>query len=1070
MTAAPGTTAPPGPRRLLTLTGTDPCTGLSRDGTAFVHLTDRTLSCRDDTGRVLWSAAGEGLPAAVAWGPDGGEVFVLRAGRVEVYDGDSGVLADDGFPVPAGADTLTVSPDGLWLACAGDGVLVHHRGTLTSTPLPTVDPVIALAWDPQGRQLCLATATALQLWSVSPVRMDFAPCTGRTGITALAWSPDRDVLAFADATGLHLVDRATGRPLADASVSGAVVGLGFSRTGRYVVAATDQEALLVLDRALERVATLPARATSPRDLSVSATGRVLVTAGAGTELWELPDAAPYRAERRVGVLLRGWAAAMCRSVGRSLPALRDRAPRITGQTLLNDGGDGLWAPAVAASTRDGRWLLETEPGSLAALHTGRNDAHRQPSTPTGRNDAHRQPSTPTGRADTRRQITTATGPGGAHDLELSPTAPDLLACASREGQAGLTVLDLASGEARAVLEGGQGPAWCPAPTTDGSATLVVPEPGPAPTHLFVHVLDARGTPAQQRKSLHLPQGTGRPCWSPDGTTLAAGTLGAVMLWHMPRRERARRLPLPSGAFATRVAWSPDGSRLAATPPAGQGSLVVWSTLTWRVQREFGAPGGRGWAPALAWSPDGSLLAAPGPGADTTVVEVWDVGRGTVAMTLEGAPGLGPVWAVRWDRDGHRLAVTHSGGRTVVWELQTSAEATEPGPRLPESPDYLAELGAMAAAVDAAVPLAALADISALLRPAPPPGRRIVHRSPAARALRDLGWPRSAHPALSALVASRLPGDARYVPPPGVPLQELRTTLEWGLRGSAEQPERPSVTGDELAAALDRVDRELLPLLALLGPDAVREDPALPLRLADGPWASAAEAAARLPDLPSRLPVLLGDDVPGPTTAGAPAQWARHGPPDRLVPSQMALPAPLLNALWAQDALLYRTRRGRLPWTERDAVLVLDTGAAAQGQVGSCLRLCAHLLAAALLEADRAVALVRLDGREAAARLTSASDLRRLWTPVLPEPADPVRAAALARAAARALAAVDSGEPRTLLLTHVHEPSLPVPGALTLRVHYPRHPAPPDGPDTWVLAPEPDGDELRRVLVQILGKL
>ncbi|WP_329341638.1 hypothetical protein OG866_37165 [Streptomyces sp. NBC_00663] len=1043
MTARPEAAVPPGPRRLLSLTGTDPCTGLSRDGTAFLHLTERALSCRDDTGRVLWSAPGEGRPAAVAWGPDGGEVFVLRAGRVEVYDGDSGAPADDGFPVPAGADTLTVSPDGLWVACAGDGVLVHHRGTLVSSPLPTVDPVVALAWDPQGRQLCLATATALQLWSVSPVRMDFAPCTGRTGITALAWSPERDTLAFADAAGLHLVDRTTGRSLADAPLSGAVVALGFSRTGRFLVAATDRDALLVLDRALERVAQLPARITSPRDLSVSATGRLLFTAGAGPELWELPDAAPYRAERRVGVLLRSWAAAMCRSVGRALPALRDRAPRITGQTLLYDAGDALWAPAIAPS-RDGRWVLETAPGSLAPLKAPGPD-------------------------DGRRSVAVATGPGGAHDLELSPGGGELLACASREGQAGLTVLDLGSGEARAVLEGGQGPAWCPAPA-EGSATLVVPEPGPAPTHLFVHVLDARGVPAQQRGSLHLPQGTGRPTWSPDGTVLAAGTLGAVMLWHMPRRERARRLPLPSGAFVTRVAWSPDGSRLAATPPAGQGPSVVWSTLTWRVQREFGAPGGRGWAPALAWSPDGSLLAAPGPGADTTVVEVWDVTRGTVAMTLDEGPERGPVWSVRWSSDGRRLAVTYSGGLTLLWEVRTSPEATEPGPPLPESPAYLAELGTMAAAVDAAVPLDALADIAGLLRPAPSPGRRLLHQSPAARALRNLGWPRSAHPALGALVASRLPGDARYVPPPGVSLQELRTTLEWGLRGSGEPPERPSVTASELAAALDRVGDELLPLLALLGPDAVREDPALPLRLARGPWASAAEAAARIPDLPSRLPVLLGDDVPGPTTAGAPAQWARHGPPDRLVPSQMALPAPLLNALWAQDALLYRTRRGRLPWTERDAVLVLDTGAAAQGQVGSCLRLCAHLLAAALLEADRAVALVHLDGRGAPARLTCASDLRRLWTPVLPEPADPARAAALAREAARGLAAVDSGEPRTLLLTHVHEPPLPVPGALTLRVHYPRHPVPPDGPDTWVLAPEPDGDDLRRVLVRILGRL
>ncbi|MES5823908.1 hypothetical protein [Streptomyces sp. RG80] len=1039
-TEPPGTPAPPAPRRLLSLAGDGPCTGLSRDGTAFLQLAEQALTCRDDTGRVLWSAPGEGLPEAVAWGPDGGEVFVLRGGRVAVYDGDGGAPADDGFAVPTGAHTLAVSPDGLWVACAGGGVLVHHRGTLASAALPTVDPVVALAWDPQGRQLCLATATAVQLWSVSPVRMDFAPSTGRTAVTALAWSPDRDALAFADATGVHLVDRATGRPLADAATDGAVVGLGFSRTGRFLVAATDQGALHILDRALEPVALLPVRAASPRDLSVSPTGRVLV----GPELWELPDAAPYPSERRVGIQLRGWAAAMCRSVGRTLPSLRDRAPRITGPTLLHDGGDRLWAPAVAWSARDGRCLLETEPGTLAALAPGR--------------------------PGTAWTATAATGPGGAHDLELSAGAPELLVCASRDGQTGLTVLAPNGTETPAVLHGGQAPAWCPAPS-EGTATLAVPEPGPAPTHLYVHTLDARGAPARPLRSLHLPQGTGRPGWSPDGTLLAAGTAGAVVLWHMPRLERARRLPLPSGAFGARVAWSPDGSRLAVSPPAGQGPLVVWSTLTWRVQREFGTPGGRGWAPALAWSPDGSLLAAPGPGEATTVVEVWDVGRGTVAMALEpDGPPPGPLWSVRWSPDGRRLATTYSGGRTVLWEVLTSEETTEPGPPLPESPEYLAELGTMAAAVEAAVPLDALVDVSALLRPATPPGRRLVHQSPAARALRDLDWPRAAHPALSAVVASRLPPDPRYAPPPGVPLQELRTTLEWGLRGSGEQPERPSVTAAGLAAALDRVHHELLPLLALLGPDAVCQDPALPLRLANGPWASAAEAAARLPGLPSRLPVPLGDDVPGPTTAGAPAQWARHGPPDRLVPSHMALPAPLLNALWAQDALLYRTRRGRLPWTERDAVLVLDTGAPAQGQVGSCLRLCAHLLAAALLAAERAVALVRLDGLAAPARLTSVGDLRHLWTPVPPEPAAPGRAAALAREAARDLAAVDTGEPRTLLLTHAHEPPLPVPGALALRVHYPRHPVPPDGPDAWVLAPEPDGEELWRVLTQILGRL
>ncbi|MFI9151292.1 hypothetical protein [Streptomyces sp. NPDC053367] len=1037
------TGALPGLRRLLALAGDGPCTGLSHDGTAFVQLGEEALSCRDDTGRVLWSAPVEAAPAAAAWGPDGGEVFTLGSGRVVVRDGDTGTPVGEGFAAPPDAHTLAVSPDGLRVVCAGGGVVVHHRATHGSVAVPAVDPVVAPAWDPQGRQLCLATATALQLWSVAPVRMDFAPCTGRTAVTALAWSPERDALAFADALGVHLVDRTEGRLLAELPFAGVVLGMGFSRTGRFLVVGTDREGVLVLDRALEEVARLPARLASPRDLAVSPTGRVLFAGPGGAELWELPDAAAYPAERRVGVLLRGWAAAMCRSVGRSLPSLRDHAPRAGTPSRLHDGGTALRAPAFAWAADGGRCVLETAPGTLGALRPDRAGAEW--SAPA------------------------ATGPGGAHDLELAPRPWALLACSSRDGRAGLTLLDADSGRLRAVLAGGQAPAWCPEPH-GGGALLAVPEPGPAPTHLYVHTVDAAGRATGSPHSLHLPQGAGRPGWSPDGRLLGAGTLGAVVLWHMPEPSRARRLDLPSGGFAARVAFSPDGSRLAAAPAAGQGSLVVWSTLTWRVQRELGTPGGRGWAPALAWSPDGSLLAAPGPGEGTAVVQVWDVARGTLAMTLEPDAPPGPLWSVRWSPDGRRLATTYTGGRTLLWPVLGSDGPPRPGPRLPESPEYLAEAGAMAAAVDAAVPLSALAELSALLGPAPPPHRAPLHRGPAARALRGLGWPRHAHPALGAVVASRLRPDPRYAPPPGVPVQELRATLEWGLRGGGEPAERTPVTGDDLAAALESTHRELLPLLALLGPDAVAQDPALPLRLAEVPWARAAAEAGRRTGLPPRLPVAHGDDVPGPATAGAPAEWARHGPPDRLVPAQMALPAPLSNALWAQDALLYRTRRGRLPFTERDAVLVLDTSAAAHGQVGSCLRLCAHLLATALMTAGRSVALVRLDARDAPVRLAAPADLRRLWTPVRPEPGDPVRAAALARRAARGLAAADAAEPRTLLLTHPHEPPLPLPGSLTLRVHYPRHPVPADGPDTWVLAPEPGGAELHRVLTAVLGRL
>lgn len=1058
--------------------------GLSPDGTLFLRTEGTTVEAVDDSGRRLWSAglegSGEGAAGSVAavWVADGSEVLVCAGDRGRVLDLHTGVersrfRAVRGTAGPA----VAVSPDGLRTALLSDPrtVTVRHRRTEATVHLSAGDAVADLVWDPGGRLLCVATPTALQLWNPTTRDPYATPCSGRTALHAVAWSPDRRTLAFADALGVHLVDtHGTATPVS-APVP-RVYGLGFSRTGRHLAVA-GSGGVLVLDLALAPVAEIPAAPRLPADFSACAAGRLLVRTEqdgtAGYALWELPDAVEPVTGRRTDAALRRWVAAMCGSVGRRVPEPGDAPTLRAGPPRALGTAEGVRAPGFAW-LGDGGSVGELRPGQPTRRPPGPGAPDRTTAAPGEVTDLPGPATEPVWTVE----LGTA-GWSGAVDIEASAEALDparydspgaALALATRGGSAPLTVLDAVTGAVRARLPGGRAPVWCPT----GGGRLVVPEPGPQPAHLYLYEL---GEPPSEAPAVsRFVRGrVGRPAWSPDGRLLAAGTAGEVLLWRMPEFAlTSPRLRLPSGAFATRVAWSPDGSRLAATCEAGRGPVVVWDTADWQIHRELGAPGGVGWAPALAWSPDGALLAAPGPGTSTSTVQIWDVAEASVVLTLEPPRVPGPLWAVRWSPDGRRIATTYGGGTTLMWELRTTGSA--PSAPLPLPATRLAELGGAAVAADAAVPLSTLADLLTLLTPTPTGGptaghAELLYGARAARALRTLDWPPAARPALAAVTAAQLPPDSRYAAPSAVPAAELRSALERGLGGAAQDPPEHGPAAGALAAALERTRTRLLPALRLLGPDAVRQDPGLVQRVARGLATPGPQPDGRHPVPGLRLPSSpVGDEITGPTAAGSPAGLVRHGPPDRVVPSQLALPDDVLGPLYAQDALLYRTRSGAAPPATRNAVLVLDTGPAAHGQVGTCLRVCAHALAQALLRAGRQVELLQLNGLGGPLPLAHPADLRALWRLSPPAPPDPVRAAERAAAALHRLEGGTLGTPRAVLLTHPHQRRLGLPGLLTIRVHYPGVPTTTDERDSWTLAPDPEPEQLRAVLAAVLAEL
>ncbi|MEU9478260.1 WD40 repeat domain-containing protein [Streptomyces sp. NPDC048191] len=1105
MTPTPGDL----PRRLWFREEAGDCGGLSPDGTVFLRSGAGTVDAVDDGGRTIWSAAAGGPgPVSAVWAADADEVLVFPGGSLgRALDALTGAERFRFRAVPGTAGrAVAVAPDGLRTAVLSDPatVTIRHRRTGATVHLSVGDRVADLVWDPGGRLLGVATTTALQLWNPATRSPHSTPCSGRTGLRAVAWSPDRRTLALADAEGVHLAD-AQGTAVPDSSAIAGVYGLGFSRTGRFLAVATAR-GVLVVDRTLKKVADIPAAPRTGADFGVCAAGRLLVRTEhegrVGYALWELPDAGEPSPGRRADAAVRRWVAAMCGSVGRRVPVEGGTAaltagparPFGTGASAEEDAEEHA-QQGDQENADDGR---DAGGQDAARQDAARQDAARQDAEEGGVHrplapgfawlgvDATVAESRPGLLALTRpgvpQPVWTAavpTAPWGAVDIEPSAEAldpvgasvfPAALAVATRQGATPLTVLDAVTGSVLNRCPGGQAPVWCPT----GGGRLVVPEPGRRPAHLYLYDFSEPSSPARP-VSRPVPRGVGRPAWSPDGSRLAAGTLGEVLLWRMPEFTRSSpRLTLPSGAFATRVAWSPDGSWLAATPEAGRGPIVVWDTVDWQIHRELGAPGGVGWAPALAWSPDGRLLAAPGPGRSPWALQIWDVAEGSVLLTLEPAPVPGPLWAVRWSPDGRRLVTTYGGGTVLVWELRSARAASAAVP-LPLPPPRLAELGGAAAAAEAAVPLSVLAELTALLGPSA--GDRLtgaaglLYGARAAEALRALSWPPAAHPALAAVTASQLPPDVRFAAPSGVPAAELRTALRRGLAGADQEVPELGPSVGELAAALERTRTGLLPALRLLGPDAVRQDPGLVHRVARGLGRPGPALDGRHPVAGLRLTMSpVGDEITGPTTAGDPAELVRHGPPDRMVPSQLALPDDVLAALYAQDALLYRTRSGAAPPATRNAVLVLDTGPAAHGRVGTCLRVCAHALADALAGAGRQVELVRLDGRTGPVPLTGPTGLRRLWQAVPPAPPDPVRAAELTTGALTRLAAGTAGAPRAVLLTHPHQPRLGVPGLLTIRVHYPGVPAPTTEAGCWTLAPDPAPDRLTDVLASVLAEL
>ena len=155
-------------------------------------------------------------------------------------------------------------------------------------------------------------------------------------------------------------------------------------------------------------------------------------------------------------------------------------------------------------------------------------------------------------------------------------------------------------------------------------------------------------------------------FSPDGTTLAVGMGdGTVTLWTVATKTKTTTLVAGDGA-AYAVAFSLDGTTLAAG--WGDGTVTLWTVATKTQIATFPKHGEH--VQSVAFSPDGTTLAVGALDSDNTV-KLWDVETETNIANLSGHNHY--LTSVAFSPDGTTLASGSADDTVRLWDVATKTQ-------------------------------------------------------------------------------------------------------------------------------------------------------------------------------------------------------------------------------------------------------------------------------------------------------------------------------------------------------------------------------------------------------------
>ena len=975
------------------------CVTWSPDGNFLV------VASEDCTVRVLSLLGGERLCLrghsdwvnCVAFSPDGKYIASGSDDKTaRLWDSNSGEELhclrgheDVVFGVAFAVDGQTVATASRDSTCRLWSCLNQHQIATVRRHTHSVKAIVASA---DGQYFASgSTGEAIQLWNARNGEPGGQIVGHQDWVQGLAFSPDSTTLASAsDDKTIRLWQLETGAELSCfTGHKDHVRTVAFAPSGHYLASGSDDNTVRLWHIATG-TETACLNSHYVRSVAFSPDGcRLAVVSNAGTLcLWDTSDLAEPIAKSVADLPLNTWLARQAATLGLALPTAQiydtwvPQLPGADGQGLLGvlpPEKHGNTAIAAIALSHDGRTLYRgTADGQVQAWDL-RNGMMRW---------------------------ATHNHTYSINDLALSPDGA-WLACAP--GEKIIHVLNAENGQECFRLKGGdnlRSVAFSP-----NGARLV--------GWSWNHAIYLWETATRQL----MPLMKGHQEWvavvaiSRDGNMLAFAAVDGSIRLSNYHSNKQHLIMHKQALIVYDIAFTPDDENVVAA--FSDGSIRQLDRVSGKQNGAF--VGHSGHVVSLVFSPDGMRLASGAKG-ERTNIKIWDSSSGTELQRFDLAEydcgrlawsGNGAFLVVGLINDTVRILDTRPSARNV--QVQYSKPADTQSQLPPPAWLTLIRQWQLLQQLEIAAPLSLILELQALLAKDVSLSLQALTMHPGLHGLQRLNWPAQARIGILALVLHRWPGSTEWQISSNTNISEARNLLEDALPQSTPcEPMLPAPPLAWLTQALNQVDERLLTLLTVLGPQAVANDPGLPLRLLPELAKLPCLSLAQRHLLSVRIDSSQSDQSQGSGEGQDHSGLTNNGSITALLPSQWGYPRPMLRWQQRNGGLLYRAHSGRDAPQLRPMVILLDTSPACWGVVEALTRPAAHELVHSLLRHHRNAILLTADQK--VHHLNQASERLQLLQHRSGHTMD--IPATLAKAQALRKELMNGGlEPVILLLTH-----------------------------------------------------
>lgn len=598
---------------------------------------------------------GRGRLEDVIYSPTGDAVAVATGLGVWIY-GLVGNVPARLLAHPQAINTVSWSPDGVWLATGGRDELIRlwdaSTGTFERTlPGCRYNMIDEVEWAPDGSRLAAVCngAYVIDPATGQAVRLDATS----NSTEHLAWSPDGRQLALVgrkydndtysgeagiwDAdTGKMMRTLIASEPgLAPEDVDWSPNGLNVTLVVRYVSGTQQPNGITRWSVTGSEVRTYRSDTgelttqplTEPCTSAArwSPDGSQLAIGTAKIQLWNPVTGSLDVLQRGYGASNLAWA-----PDGRNLAG-----SSTTGAIAIWDVASGAIANTITGHPILGRYVMWSDNGRLAVSldYGGSVDVWN----------------VRTGKTVERYPLRSATA-----------LSPDLSRVVAVGPNSRLVVKNLAEdlklGELEADAGNAQSEYWSP---DSGSIAVVRND-------LTIYLYDALTFERQVVLRGHSEFIDGL-AWAPDSRTVASWSGdGSLRIWDAASGNPIREIALDHRG-ATEAAWAPDGNRLAVTY---SNTLNIWDTATGGLLLTHQDGEQLDGLSTVAWSPDGSRIAAA---TYSGTIKIYAATEGQLLLTLNGHGGS--VESLAWSPDGTELlSGSYVDGTVRIWDVKDTLSA------------------------------------------------------------------------------------------------------------------------------------------------------------------------------------------------------------------------------------------------------------------------------------------------------------------------------------------------------------------------------------------------------------